>query len=367
MDWQEAGRAGGARPADWAYLFEPHARPANEVIFDQLGVGEGTRLLGIACGAGFAAQLAARRGAAVAGIDASDALVRIARARTADGDFRLGDVFALPFPGACFDVATSFNGIWKGCEAALREAARVLVPGGRLGLAFWGRLDHVGLMPYFLKIIELSPRSHGEASIRQGDTGRPGVIEEMLVSAGFMPRERGRVTVMNEWPDARLAVRALAAAGPSVPAIQAAGLGPFCEALREVIEPLHTPGAGIRIASEFGWITAELRPADSLPQRFDRTGSPRFGPQRQMSSVSCRPRSQNATACRVTATPDPPSGRLPVSVAVAVGAVPKDRCVFHRVLAGAPPGSSAGAGGWRPCWSHQPCPAGSPRWPGPRR
>jgi hypothetical protein len=25
-----------------------------------------------------------------------------------------------------------------------------------------------------------------------------------------------------------------------------------------VIEPLHIPGTGIRIASEFGWITAEL-------------------------------------------------------------------------------------------------------------
>ena len=25
----------------------------------------------------------------------------------------------------------------------------------RLGLTFWGRLDHVGLMPYFLKTIEL--------------------------------------------------------------------------------------------------------------------------------------------------------------------------------------------------------------------
>ena len=181
MDWQEAGRAGGARPADWAYLFEPHARPANEVIFDQLGVGEGTRLLGIACGAGFAAQLAARRGAAVAGIDASDALVRIARARTADGDFRLGDVFALPFPGACFDVATSFNGIWKGCEAALREAARVLVPGGRLGLAFWGRPDHVGLMPYFLqdhRAVTAQPRRgqhppgrHRAARCDRGDAG----------------------------------------------------------------------------------------------------------------------------------------------------------------------------------------------------
>ena len=99
-DWEEAGRAWGLRPADWAYLFEPYARPANEVIFDRLGVGEGTRLLDIACGSGLAAQTAARRGAAVTGIDASDALVTIARARTAGGDFRVGDMFALPFPDA---------------------------------------------------------------------------------------------------------------------------------------------------------------------------------------------------------------------------------------------------------------------------
>lgn len=263
MDWQEAGRAWGARPVDWAYLFEPYARPANDVIFDRLGVGEGVRLLDIACGSGLAAQIAARRGAVLTGIDASQALVSIARARTPDGDFQVGDMFALPFPDACFDVATSFNGIWEGCQAALREAARVLVPGGRLGLTFWGRLERIGLMPYFLKAIELSPRSHGEATIRQGHTGQPGVIEQMLVSAGFVPRERGTVTVVNEWADAGLAVRALAAAGPSVPAIQAAGFGPFCEALREVIEPLHLPGTGIRIASELGWITAELRPEDS--------------------------------------------------------------------------------------------------------
>jgi hypothetical protein len=50
---------------------------------------------------------------------------------------------------------------------------------------------------------------------------------------------------------------------PSVPAIQATGYGPFCQALREVTEPLNIPGAGIRIASEPGWITVELRTDDS--------------------------------------------------------------------------------------------------------
>ena len=257
--WKEAGQAWGARAVDWAYLFEPYARPANELVFDRLGIGAGTRLLDIACGSGLAAQSAAGRGAEVSGLDASEALVGIARARTPGGDLRVGDMFALPFPDATFDVVTSFNGIWKGCDGALHEARRVLSPSGRIALTFWGRPDDLGLLPYFLKVIDLSPQSHGEASLRQGDTGRAGVIEEMLATTGFLPREGGTVTVVNEWPDVDIAVRALAAAGPSVPAIDAIGFDAFCEALRDVIEPMQTPGAGIRIASELGWVTADVR------------------------------------------------------------------------------------------------------------
>lgn len=257
MDWQKAGRAWGARSVDWAYLFEPYARPANEVLFDHLGVGSGLRLLDIACGSGLALQLAARRGAAVAGLDASGALVAIARARTPTADVRVGDMFALPFPDASFDAATSFNGIWKGCAEALSEARRVLVPGGRLGLTFWGGYEHLGLMPYFLKVIELSPPSHGEASMEQGATGREGVIEEILTGAGFTTTERGAVEVVNEWPDVDTAVRALAAAGPSIPAIETVGYDAFCDALREVIAPFTSDGLGVRISSELGWVTAE--------------------------------------------------------------------------------------------------------------
>ena len=256
--WKEAGQAWGARATDWAYLFEPYARPANEVVLDQVCADPGVRLLDIACGSGLAAQTASRRGAAVTGLDASEALVAIARARTPGGDFRVGDMFALPFPSQAFDVATSFNGIWKGCEDALHEVRRVLTPTGKLGLTFWGRPSHLGLMPYFLKVIELSPPSHGEASLQQGDTGRAGVIQAMLTATGFSPREAGTVTVVNEWPDVDIAVRALAAAGPSVPAIDAVGLDTFCDALRGVIEPLHVDGVGIRVTSELGWITADV-------------------------------------------------------------------------------------------------------------
>jgi ubiquinone/menaquinone biosynthesis C-methylase UbiE len=258
MNWVESGQAWGERAADWAYLMEPYARRANDALFDRTAVGAGTRLLDIACGSGYAAGVAAGRGAEVAGLDASEALIAIARARTPDADFRVGDMFALPFGADHFDAATSFNGIWKGCEDALREARRVVRPGGLIGFTFWGSPKRLGLLPYFATVVELSPPGHGEATINQGDTGRPGVAEQMLADAGLEYVERGAAQVVNEWPDLDLAARALASAGPSWPALEAVGYERFTAAVRTALRPLYAERAGVRIVSEFGWIVGRV-------------------------------------------------------------------------------------------------------------
>lgn len=86
MGWEESGHAWGARATDWAHLMEAYARPANDDVFDRLDVGHGTRLLDIACGSGYAAWVAADRGAEVSGVDAAPRLLDIARARTPQGD-----------------------------------------------------------------------------------------------------------------------------------------------------------------------------------------------------------------------------------------------------------------------------------------
>lgn len=256
MEWVQSGKAWGERATDWAYLMEPYARRANDALFDAAGVGPGTRLLDIACGSGYAASVAAARGAQVSGLDASQAL--IARARTPDADFRIGDMFALPFDDDSFDVATSFNGIWKGCEDALIEARRVVRPGGIVGLTFWGAPKRLGLLPYFATVAELSPADHTAATLNQGDTGRPGVAEQMLESAGLEFAARGTAQVVNEFPDLDLAVRALVAAGPSWPAVRHVGHEQFAQALREALSPMHSVGTGVRIVSEFGWITGTV-------------------------------------------------------------------------------------------------------------
>jgi demethylmenaquinone methyltransferase / 2-methoxy-6-polyprenyl-1,4-benzoquinol methylase len=58
-----------------------------------------------------------------------------AREKSTTIEWVRGDALALPFPDGSFDVATVSFGIRNvaDLEAGLRELARVLVPGGRLG------------------------------------------------------------------------------------------------------------------------------------------------------------------------------------------------------------------------------------------
>lgn len=256
MGWESAGQAWGSRALDWAYLFEPYSRPANQAVFDQCGVTAGTSLLDIGCGSGFAVRLAADRGAVVAGLDASAALLDIARARTPDADLRVGDMDALPWDDASFDVVTSFNSIWVGCEPAVGEAARVLKPDGTFGMTFWGSPKRLGLLPYFVTVAQNSPPSHVQATLDQGQTGRPGVAEALVGSAGLRVLDRGAVTVTNEFPDLDTFTRAAVAAGPSFPAVEQIGEDQFKQALNVAFADAVVPGLGVRISSEFGWLTA---------------------------------------------------------------------------------------------------------------
>jgi len=130
----------GTRSADWASLQEGQCRPVYEAVLERLNVGPATVLLDAGCGAGMAAQIAASRGARVTGLDASEALLAIARQRVPEGTFGCSDLETLEFVDASFDVVTGFNSFqYAGNPGkALAEARRVTKPGGSVAIMTWG-------------------------------------------------------------------------------------------------------------------------------------------------------------------------------------------------------------------------------------
>lgn len=191
-DWQIAGQAWSHAASDWAYLFEPYARDAIETVFDLVGVDSATRLLDVACGAGSSLGRASRLGASVAGLDASAELLEIAARRAVGADLVHGDMFDLPWEDSSFDVVTSFNGIWGGCEAALAEMARVCRPGGRIGLTYWGAPERLDLLSYFMTVGAAGP-GVSEEIVSLAAINAPGVAESILAGAGFEEIDRKSV------------------------------------------------------------------------------------------------------------------------------------------------------------------------------
>jgi ubiquinone/menaquinone biosynthesis C-methylase UbiE len=124
--WATVDEGWGRKAVDFATLSEPGNCREYVAVHHRLGVDAGDRLLDVACGAGLAIELARLRGAACSGIDASARLVAVARDRNRDCDIRVGDMHALPWDPASFDVTTSFRGIWGTTPAAVAEMYRVL-------------------------------------------------------------------------------------------------------------------------------------------------------------------------------------------------------------------------------------------------
>src|SRR5687767_12115659 len=105
---QHWGPLWGSRPRDWAANEEQQA-PTYEEAIRRVGIGPGRRVLEVGCGSGVFLRLAADRGAEVFGLDASEALLELARARVPEADLRLGDMQFLPYEDDEFDVVCGFN------------------------------------------------------------------------------------------------------------------------------------------------------------------------------------------------------------------------------------------------------------------
>ena len=115
-------------------------------ILELVGSVDGKRALDLGCGDGLLTATLATQGAQAVGIDIDRAMLRAAVARTNAGQgaraqFVEGRIEQLPFPDAVFDVVVAVTVLCLLSDQAIavREAARVLRPGGRLIIGDLGR------------------------------------------------------------------------------------------------------------------------------------------------------------------------------------------------------------------------------------
>src|SRR4051812_5540939 len=138
MTWEMVDEGWGRKAVDFSTVAELSSCREYVFMHSRLGLGPNDRVLDVACGSGLAVELARMRGARCDGIDASQRLVAIARFRSPDSDIRVGDMHALPWADATYDVVTSFRGVWGTTQGAMQEVRRVLRPSGRLAMTVWG-------------------------------------------------------------------------------------------------------------------------------------------------------------------------------------------------------------------------------------
>jgi demethylmenaquinone methyltransferase / 2-methoxy-6-polyprenyl-1,4-benzoquinol methylase len=156
----------------------------------------GDEVLDACCGTGDLALAAERAGGRVTGLDFSERMLERARRKSASVRWVRGDALALPFADGSFDAATVGFGIRNvdDLEAGLRELARVLRPGGRLGcleitrprglLRPFFRLWFDGLVPLAGKVLPGGAAyTYLPASVRRFPG--PEDLAELMRRAGF--------------------------------------------------------------------------------------------------------------------------------------------------------------------------------------
>lgn len=157
--WTLFGKPSGPLGRVGARLMVMIARPTYRAMAAELGLQPDDDLLDVGCGSASLLAEHASHVRYVAGLDASEIQVGMARRRLAErlaagsAEIVLGDAGRLPWDDGRFSVVTSLNTLKfvPDPEGALREMGRVLCPGGRVVVtmgeskqAYWGAAGESG-------------------------------------------------------------------------------------------------------------------------------------------------------------------------------------------------------------------------------
>ena len=249
---QSNGPLWGERAQDWADIQEGMCRGVYDAVFAKAGITLGTAYLDAGCGAGMAASIAQAKGARVSGLDASDALLAIARKRVPYADLRQGELETLPFDGGTFDLVTGFNAFQYAAQpvAALSEARRVAKSGGTVVVMTWGPPEG---MPAASLVAALKPLLPPPPPGAPGPfaLSDPKALADFAAQAGLTPGEVVTVDCPWVYPDLDTGVRGLDSSGVAARARAHSGDAAVSDAHRQALTPFRQPDGSYRIGASF--------------------------------------------------------------------------------------------------------------------
>jgi ubiquinone/menaquinone biosynthesis C-methylase UbiE len=205
------------------YLVPAFFGPCANELLELAAPAAGERVLNLACGTGVVARrLAARVGATgtVVGVDINNQMVAFAASateRSVSIEWHSADAARLPLGDAAFDLVCCQQGLqfFHDQASALREAHRVLVPGGRIALAVWRSIEQ---NPAFVTFADALDRHVGTEAAEMmrapfsGPDREP--LRRLLAGASFAVVQIRIASLLVRFPSPREFLRQEVASSP---------------------------------------------------------------------------------------------------------------------------------------------------------
>ncbi|MFF9146541.1 class I SAM-dependent methyltransferase [Streptomyces sp. NPDC014861] len=228
---------------DWAEIQERMLVPLYEAVYERLGVGPGTRLLGLDCGTGLALLMATARGATAAGAERDHARVELARTRLPEDVAVTAEV---PGDGP-YDVITAFHAADRTAfgPADLTRAAQ---PGTAVVLAGWGPPERCATEP----LLRLADRLADRRPSPSTDLGA------LALRAGLRPVGSGRVACPFGYADESSAVRGLLSTGAFDTAVRTGDPAQVEKEIEEALAPYRRADGTVWMPNVFRYVVARM-------------------------------------------------------------------------------------------------------------
>jgi SAM-dependent methyltransferase len=214
------------------------------------------KILDAGCGTGGACVEADKMGCEVIGVDASAALLEVARERLPAVRFQESDLESLPLNDSEVDAAIAVNSVLYADDVAraVRELARVTRSGGRVVITNWGKPDDCEVKDVLDAVVGLLPFKPPRGPFWLSS---PGKLESLLADAGLSVIEHGETRCDFTYPSFEICWRAQASAGPLQAAMRVLGEAKVRTAVEQAVKNHTDPSGAIVLRNTFIWAAGQ--------------------------------------------------------------------------------------------------------------